>query len=497
MVRAIKSQGFLFAFALSAALVLCVIFTIGGVTSFSDIITGEEASFNDASFNGVSSVRFVSTLAYLCTCFAYIAWLLQKREVSNDLKFTQLLRPATPFLVLAFIAYPLSNDIYLYLQYGLMGLRGINPYIIPSSKVSTVLDPLLYWLQTSTYGPISEVFFMVSALFVQLSPIIGVYVFKIFCVLAYVLNAYLIWRFLKPSPHRSKLTMIYLLNPFLLMAHIADAHVDVFLCSSIILLIICLYNRLYVASVLAVTAGFLTKTLPIIWFPLVAGFLVRRRRWRELAIATAICLAIVLVLSYTVFPTLAAWKSLLNPGVSGLTARSIHHLVNLIISFTTGSELYQNQAIMQQMARITFLGFAGFYAWKLFQPWLKSRYSEAHLIVDLGWVTLVLLLGATPWLMPWYPSVLLPFALLAINASIFSLTSFVFCLTTGAVMGAGSGDTLLSFAGSLITWVPALSVLVFRQQIVLALENTFTTLSSDELLQPSHSRQIPPSSRSK
>ncbi len=497
MMRAIKGQGFLFAFALSAALVLCVIFTIGGITSFSDIITGKEASFNDASFNGVSSVRFVSTLAYLCTCFAYVVWLLQKREISNDRRFTQLLKPAAPFLVLAFIAYPLSNDIYLYLQYGLMGLQGVNPYIIPSSKVSTVLDPLLYWLQTSTYGPISEAFFMVSALFIRLSPIAGVYVFKVFCVLAYVFNTYLIWRFLKPSPHRSKLTLAYLLNPFLLIAHIADAHVDVFLCSSIILLIICLYNRLYVASILTIAAGFLTKTLPVIWFPLVVGFLIRRRRWRDLAIATAICLAIVTVLSYTVFPTLAAWKSLLNPGVSGLTARSIHHLVNLIISFITGSELYQNQAVMQQMARITFLGFAVFYAWKLLQPWLRSRYSEAHLVADLGWVTLVLLLGATPWLMPWYPSVLLPFALLAVNSSIFSLTSLVFCLTTGSVVGAGSGDTLLSFVGCLITLMPAICVLVCRQQVVLALENTFVSLSGAELLPSSGSGHIPPSSRSK
>jgi alpha-1,6-mannosyltransferase len=496
MIRTIKGQGFLFTFAFAAALVLCIIFTTGGLASFSDIITGKEGSFNDASFNGVSYVRFLSTLAYLCVSSAYIIWLLQKREISNDLKFTQLLKPAAPFLLMAWIAYPLSNDIYLYLQYGLMGLRGVNPYIIPSSKVSTILDPLLYWLQTSTYGPVSESFFMVSALFVRLSPIVGVYIFKVFCLLAYILNAYLIWRFLKPSPSRSKLTLAYLLNPFLLIAHIADAHVDVFLCSSIILFIICLYNRLYVTSVLAITAGFLTKTLPIIWFPMVIGFLIRRRRWRELAIATALCLAIILLLSYTVFPTLAAWKSLLNPGVSGLTARSIHHVVNLIISFITGAELIRNQAIIQQIARFTFWGFAAFYGWKLLQPWMRQKYSEARLVADLGWVTLVLLLGATPWLMPWYPSVLLPFALLAVDAPIFSLTSFVFCLTTGAVIGTGSGDTLLSFVGCLITLVPAFCILIYRQQVMLVLENTLAFSGSAALLRSS-SEFISPSSRLK
>ncbi|HEY9641527.1 MAG TPA: hypothetical protein V6C57_13650, partial [Coleofasciculaceae cyanobacterium] len=326
MIRTIfQDQRFLYIVAFATALVLSVVFAIGGITSFIQIITGEEASFNDASFNGLSGVRFLATLAYISLCAVYLIWLLRKKTISNTLKFSQILKPALPFLLLALIAYPLSNDIYLYLQYGLMGLRGVNPYIVPASKVSTVLDPLLYWLQTSTYGPISELFFMASALFVRISPIAGVYVFKYFCLMAFVSNAYLIWRLLEASPNRSKLTMAYLLNPFLLIAHIADAHVDVFLCTSIIILIGCLHKRFYAAAVLAGVAGFLTKTLPIIWFPLIIGFLIWRRRWRALAIAIAISSVILMVLSQTAFPTFVAWKSLLNPGVSGLTARSIHH----------------------------------------------------------------------------------------------------------------------------------------------------------------------------
>ena len=466
MLKTIVKSQFLYVFALVTASVLCAVLAVGGVTSFFEAIAGEETNFNNDSFNGISFIRLLSTFSYISLCVCYLVWLFRSQPISNELKFKQIIKPATPFLLLALIAYPLSNDIYLYLQYGLMNLRGVNPFISPAGHVPSVLMPLLYWLQTSTYGPISQLFFVASSVFIRVNPILGVYVFKLFCLLVYVFNAYLIWRLLKESPLRSKLTIAYVLNPFLLIAHIADAHVDVFLCFSVIVLIGCLFHRRYVAAILAIAAGFLTKTLPIIWLPLVVGFLISRRLWKTLAIAAGAVAVLILVLSQTIFPTLTAWKSLLNPGVSGLTARSIHHLVNLGLSFFTGATFLENQPIIQQFSRVTVLGFAIFYSWKLVQPYLKRKYSEVNLVTDLGWVTMALLLGATPWLMSWYPSVLLPFAVLIRNAPIFSLASLTFCLTTGAVIGAGSGNTPLSLVGCLLTLGPVLAVLLWRRQVL-------------------------------
>ncbi|MEX0270341.1 hypothetical protein AB3R30_14450 [Leptolyngbyaceae cyanobacterium UHCC 1019] len=466
MLKNFARSQILYTFALITASILCVVLAVGGIASFFEAIAGEETNFNSESFNGVSFIRILSTISYISLCSCYLIWLFRSQPISNKLKFKQIIKPAIPFLLLALIAYPLSNDIYLYLQYGLMQLRGVNPFVIPASHVSSVLMPLLYWLQTSTYGPVSQLFFISSAVFIRVNPILGVYVFKLFCLLVYILNAHLIWRLLKDSPSRSKLTIAYLLNPFLLIAHVADAHVDVFLCCSVIILIGCLYHRRYVAAILAIAVGFLTKTLPIIWLPLVVGFLISRRLWKTLAIALASLAVIVLILSQTIFPTLVAWKSLLNPGVSGLTARSIHHLINLGLSFFTGATFLENQPIIQQLSRITVLGFAIFYSWKLLQPYLKRNYLEVNLVTDLGWVTMALLLGATPWLMSWYPSVLLPFAVLIRNAPIFSLASLTFCLTTGALIGAGSGDTVLSLVGCLLTLVPVSTVLIWRRQIL-------------------------------
>jgi len=483
MLKTIGKIQFLYVFAFVAALVLSTVLAIGGVRSFFEAIAGEETNFNNESFNGISFIRLLSMFSYISLCVCYVVWLFCSKPISNELKFKQIIKPATPFLLLALIAYPLSNDIYLYLQYGLMNLRGVNPFIIPASYVSSVLMPLLYWLQTSTYGPVSQLFFTGSAIFIRVNPILGVYVFKLFCLLVYILNAYLIWRLLKESPSRSKLTIAYILNPFLLIAHVADAHVDVFLCFSVIVLIGCLFHRRYVAAILAIAAGFLTKTLPIIWLPLVVGFLISRRLWKTLAIAAGALTVVVIVLSQTIFPTLTAWKSLLNPGVSGLTARSIHHLINLGLSFFNRSTFLENQPAIQQFSRVTVLGFAIFYSWKLLQPYLKRKYSEVDLVTDLGWVTMALLLGATPWLMSWYPSVLLPFAVLIRNLPIFSLSSLTFCLTTGAVIGAGSGNTPLSLFGCLLTLGPVLAILLWRRQVLQKLRvftpnGDFTTSSA-------------------
>ena len=307
MLKTIVKSQFLYVFALVTASVLCAVLAVGGVTSFFEAIAGEETNFNNESFNGISFIRLLSTFSYISLCVCYLVWLFRSQPISNELKFKQIIKPATPFLLLALIAYPLSNDIYLYLQYGLMNLRGVNPFISPAGHVPSVLMPLLYWLQTSTYGPISQLFFVASSVFIRVNPILGVYVFKLFCLLVYVFNAYLIWRLLKESPLRSKLTIAHVLNPFLLIAHIADAHVDVFLCFSVIVLIGCLFHRRYVAAILAIAAGFLTKTLPIIWLPLVVGFLISRRLWKTLAIAAGAVAVLILVLSQTIFPTLTAW----------------------------------------------------------------------------------------------------------------------------------------------------------------------------------------------
>jgi alpha-1,6-mannosyltransferase len=444
--------------ALIFSLIFCAQLTVMGFAKFNSVETyGAAANFIDFP-NHFTKIRI--NIPYLILNIIYLAWLLQNCWTDNKYSdFLVILKHAAIFLIIAFVSYPYSNDIYLYLQYGLMDLNGINPFINPAGNFTSNLSPFLHWSQTSTYGPISQLFFMIAAYTVPFSPVLGVYIFKVFCVFVHVINAYLIWRLLKSSYNRSQITMAYLINPFLLAEQVSGAHVDVFLSNALILLIGCMLRRHYVAVILMIWLGFLEKTLPIIWLPLALNFLVRKRRWKELAITAFLSLIIIIILSHTVLPTIQAWQSLLNPGVKGAVARSLHHLLKLLLNLLPNLTI-QKQVILSVFTSITYLSFAVYYIWTLLQPYLKRRYSEANLILDIGWTTLILFLFATPWLMPWYPSVLLPITALITNSPLFVLTSLTFCISSSLIYGTGSGSSAISIITSITTIVPPIVMLL-------------------------------------
>ncbi|MEG4799150.1 hypothetical protein QUB63_01870 [Microcoleus sp. ARI1-B5] len=318
-----------------------------------------------------------------------------------------------------------------------MNLHKINPYLNISSTFVSNVSPFLNWSQTSTYGPVSLFFFSVSALAVPISPLVGVYIFKLICVLVHTLNAYLIWRLLINADRRNQIAMAYLVNPMLLNEQIANAHLDVLVANTLIVLIGCLYYRRYIFAVLAIWVGFLVKTLPIIWMPLVGAFLCKQRRWKDLAASVLLSLLIIAVINSTFLPTVSAWKSLLNPGVSWVTARSFHDVINLSLHFLPNVTLKTANRIQLFIKYFAYLSWIVYYAVTLIKLDFRQDDSEIHLVSDIGWTTLTLFLFATPWLMPWYPSILLPIAAVSINSPNFVLTTLTFCLSISIILGGG------------------------------------------------------------
>ena len=171
--------------------------------------------------------------------------------------------------------------------------------------------------------------------------------------------------------------------------------------------------------------------------PLVALFLIKQRQWKLLLDTTLTSLGLILVLSASELPGLEAWGSLLNPGVSGQFQASLPTIarfgLDLTRIFVPGSiGMSQQQTILLLMTRLALLGFAGFYAVTLWRSYRQRNYLQPDLIEDIGWVTLVLLLFATPWLMPWYASIGLTIAALIPQARLFGLTSLAFGLSSSA-----------------------------------------------------------------
>ncbi|MEP0917780.1 hypothetical protein NC981_13185 [Leptolyngbya sp. DQ-M1] len=432
-----------------------------------------QLSLNELNALGVVSISGFSGLVrkrllaveFFALCGLYLVWLIRFRSKTIAANFAELLKPASLFLAVSWLSHPVTNDIYLYLQYGLMSLNGVNPYLTKARDFGSSLSNLVDWNYSSTYGAVSLLFFLIPAKLAEINLLLGVYGFKLICLVFHILNSYLIWRILETKAYRDKVTLAYLLSPVLLFEQVAEAHLDIFLCTVLIAIDQLLKTRRYLLALVATGIGFLTKTLPIIWIPLIGVFLIRQRRWQMIGKFLLISSIAVLVLSFTLLPSIAAWKSLVNPAVEGLRAGSWHSLLEIILMRTSVPSSTQ-ETILTSFHRFTIILFAIYYAITLYRIYRNRSILEERLMVEIGWVTLALFTVATPWYQPWYATVLLPIAALNLQAPIFAIASFAFSLIgTAAALGLEWGKHPLGILATILTMGSPLAALLMRSKI--------------------------------
>ncbi|MEM8611535.1 MAG: hypothetical protein AAGF93_05920 [Cyanobacteria bacterium P01_H01_bin.105] len=398
----------------------------------------------------------------------YTIWLLQalkksKSSVSDprQITFKTIFKIGLPFLLIALITYPFSRDIYLYLHYGLMALKGINPYLVTVNAFDSGLNPLHNWISeevTTAYGPVGIMIFMPASILINLSPIIGVYVFKALCLLCHIGNTYLIWRLLYTSQHCQILTFAYLVNPLILIEHVSDAHVDVFISLTLIAFIGFLYQKNYVLSILAALVGFLIKTLPLLCIPLAVCFLLGKRRYIDIFISFVLSLIIIAGFSITILPTVETWLSFVSPDLGGV-ANSIHHFLDILLIYIPVVSPSSRATIIANLSLATTLGFLAYYAWQCLRLWFNPAATERDVVLNFAWSIFGLILFARAWVMPWYITNLLCITVLCFDASLFVLTTLTYSLTIRLVFTEGAGRGLLSLITTLSRLLPSMYVL--------------------------------------
>jgi len=374
-------------------------------------------------------------------------------------------------LLLSIVSFPTTTDIYTYLQAGVMTLAGKDPYLVPIGTVTTVISPFNAWGQTATYGPIALGLFATMGRFVATGPwgiAVAVYAYKLVCACLHLTNGWLLRRTLSRAgnPHADGIMVAYLLCPPLLLDHVAQGHIDVLLCLSMIWLAGAISAGRLVSAAGALMVGALTKTLPIIWAPLLLVEALRRRQLRKLAPMIAVALVAAGLATKLGLHTVASWKSLLNPGVAWQSAGSLHNMAVSIVYWLQGTV---PRAITPSRVHLllrlgTLAGFALFCAVLL---WRRRR-ATAPLagVADMGWILLVLFLFATPWYQPWYATSLAPLVALTWfsterYARIFAQVSAAYICSSGAyyLLAIPNGPTLTFFMVSLLTVTPPLVVL--------------------------------------
>ncbi len=385
-------------------------------------------------------------LEYTVLNVIYFAWLipsiLRRRRILSidgpnletrksgaaDSDFGRQLRAASIFLLLALISFPVTADVYLYLQTGLMCLNGVNPYLHRSVDFASALIPHLSWREATHYGPIQLGVCSLLALFLPLGILPSVYILKGLCLGLHILNARLIGSALRDSSYRELAMFAYLVNPVLIFDQVANAHLDVLACTMLILLLIFLKNENHAGATAINLASVFVKTYSIVWVPIYYAYLLRNRRWASLAAGVSLWVTVLVVFSLTILRSGEAWARLSGPG--WMAAGSLCHIASAIIYALSGvlpEVVVRKQAgvvlIFKMMGN---LGYCIFYAWLLWRFFFVEQGTKEALSNDMGWATLILFLFATPWFQPWYATVLVPFVVINRHAYLFSITAAVY-----------------------------------------------------------------------
>lgn len=228
---------------------------------------------------GIYSLLFIS--------FIGIYFNFKKNE--SDLGFWALVVFGVFFRVVFIDLSPnLSQDFYRFIWDGRLLLNGINPYLSTPNEMIDVLRPShpeFYELYTgmgalsqqhySNYPPLNQLIFYLASLLgggVLRYEIIALRGMLILADIATLLLSIAVLKHLKlPKIH----SLLYFLNPFIVIELSGNLHFEGLMACFIVGFLLLFLNHKTKAAALSLSAGILTKLLPLFLLP----FLFRKLRW--------------------------------------------------------------------------------------------------------------------------------------------------------------------------------------------------------------------------
>ena len=423
------------------------------VFAFAALLGYAAVQRNPAVFEGVSALRVILTLLFVVICVAYVLWLRQALEIEEPDRpsFVRTVARGWPFLVAAVLSAPISSDPLLYLHYGTMALRGVNPYVVPSDAVATQFSSFVVWYQTCVYGPIALLTYAFAAL--TQHPVAGLLTLKLLWLCAHLTAGYAC--FCANTERRSFITRAFVYNPILLLAFVVDAHVDALVAAWLLWGFVALVKGRAGLALLLLLAATLTKSVALLALPLWFAWALSRRRYALALYGVAMLAGAVFVLGLVLFPTATAWLSLVNPVPN--TGRSIQHALTL----SAPSFGYDGQAAARfytSVARGAFIGGAAVL-------WLRGAsrrpYDAFAVARDFALLLLVACLFVVPFVPWWYSSLVLAAALFSPRATLIWPSAMTYAVCATVTLSAGSGLSKAGLASAALAIVPCTLMLIW------------------------------------
>lgn len=184
-------------------------------------------------------------ILFICLVAVYFFIIKKHKQLFSNIK--QILLFVLIITILFAIMLPFtSSDIFYYIGVGWLDSNyNQNPYYVSINEYMEIneeaqTDQLLikggdYWGgQTVVYGPVWELICKTFATISMGNINFALFIFKLFAVCVHILNTYLIYKICK----KKIFSVIYGLNPFILIEAIANVHNDIYV---VFFVLLCLY----------------------------------------------------------------------------------------------------------------------------------------------------------------------------------------------------------------------------------------------------------------
>ncbi len=261
--------------------------------------------------------KIISTIIYLILFvilnIAYIKIIKEKDMFSNErkvLKFTTIVG------IIFILMLPwTSSDIFYYMGVGeIDSVYNQNPYYVTmkdyyqQNPESIEKDKIFeqgvnnYWSNTTViYGPIAQLIFKMFTAISFKNIDICLLNFKIFNLIMHVMNCYLIYKL----THKQKFSIIYGLNPFILLEFIGMVHNDIIVVSFVLItLYFLLKKKNIILSVLFLALATGIKYFTILLLPVVIIYHFRKKELKVRfikCIQYGIIFILIVILEYLIY----------------------------------------------------------------------------------------------------------------------------------------------------------------------------------------------------
>lgn len=194
--------------------------------------------------------------------------------------FSYLLIAGFAFRLMLLFAIPnLSDDVYRFIWDGRLAANGVNPFSYTPAEIMKMapvkgITADLYSLLNSPnyfaiYPPVLQGIFWLAAKLFPVNVFAAIAFLKCIIILAEAGNIFLVNKILKKLSLPKHLSLLYFLNPLVIIELSANAHFEGVMIFMVLVAILLVLQHNWQASATFIGAGIATKLLPVLFIPVI------------------------------------------------------------------------------------------------------------------------------------------------------------------------------------------------------------------------------------